>query len=69
VGLKSGLFLNALFVEPPSNIDELRARATKYVTIEENTEEARSIETSMVTSAPKRKRVGRFDSYTPLNAS
>jgi len=44
VGLKLDLFLNTLFAEPPLNIDELRARAAKYITIEENTEAARRIE-------------------------
>jgi len=39
VGLKPGLFINALFVKPPSNMDELRVCAVKYITIEENTKE------------------------------
>jgi len=34
IGLKLDLFLNALFAEPLSNMDELRARAPKYITIE-----------------------------------
>jgi len=56
VGLKSDLFLNALFVEPPSNMDKLLAHAAKYITIEENIEAARRTETPMMTSVPKRKR-------------
>lgn len=69
VWLKLGLFLNALFVERPSNMDVLWARATKYNIIEENTEAARRIEVPVITSRLKRKRVGRYDTYTPLNAS
>ena len=68
VGLKPDLFLNTLFAELPSNMDELRPRATN-ITIEENTEAVRRTETPMITTALKRKRIGRFDSYTPLNAS
>jgi len=30
-----------LFAEPPSNMDELQARAVKYIIVEENTEAAR----------------------------
>lgn len=37
-------FLNALFAEPPSNMDELRARAAKYIAIKENTEATKRTE-------------------------
>ena len=33
--------LNTLFAEPPSNMDELWACPTKYITIEENTQVVR----------------------------
>jgi len=36
VGLKPDFFLNTLLAKPPSNMDELRAHAVKYITIKEN---------------------------------
>jgi len=36
VGLRPRKFLNTLYVKPPKDMDQLRARATRYMNIEEN---------------------------------
>lgn len=69
VGLRLSLFLNTLFVEPPNNMNKLRARATKYIIIVENTQVVKRLEIPLKTYAPKRKRLDSFDSYTPLNVN
>jgi len=69
VGLKPGLFLNTLYAEPPSNMDELRARATKYIAIEENAEASKKLRHQAPQRGVKRKRMDRYDVYTSLNAS
>ena len=38
VGLKPGPFLESLYVDPPPNMDSLRTRTTRYISIEEITE-------------------------------
>jgi len=50
-------------------MNELRARATMYITIEENTKAARRTKMPMMTSIPKRKRLNKFNYYTSLNAN
>jgi len=37
-GVKPGLFLDCLYADPPLNMDELRARSTRYISIGENVE-------------------------------
>jgi len=36
VGLKPSAFLDSLYADPPPNMDSLRARAARYMAIEEN---------------------------------
>jgi len=69
VGLKPDLFLNTLYTEPPSNMNELRARAAKYIAIKENAKASKRAEAPSTLTRAKRKRVSRYDAYTPLNAS
>jgi len=50
-------------------MDELRARAAKYITIKENAKASNRAEAPSVPTGVKRKKVGRYDAYTPLNAN
>jgi len=36
--MKPGPFLESLYANPPPNMDSLRTRAARYMSIEENTE-------------------------------
>jgi len=36
MGLRPGKFLDILYVKPPEDMNQLRARAAKYIGIEEN---------------------------------
>jgi len=38
MGLKPSAFLDSLYADPPPNMDSLRARAVRYMSIEENTD-------------------------------
>jgi len=71
VGLKPGPFLESLYADPPHNMDSLRTRAARYMTIEENTEARKRRPQSTVEGqrSQKRARPGRFDRYTSLNTT
>jgi len=71
VGLKPGPFLESLYADPPPNMDSLRTRATRYMSIEKNTK-ARKRRPQSITEgqrSQKRVRPGRFDRYTSLNTT
>jgi len=73
VGLKPSPFLDTLYADPPPNMDSLRARAARYMSIEEN-EEARKRKSQPHTAGegswiPKRIKPGKYDRYTLLNAT
>ena len=73
VGLKRSPFLDSLYVDPPLNMDKLWAKATRYISIEENAD-ARKRKFQPHTTGEnsrfqKKLRLGRYDCYTPLNAT
>jgi len=73
VGLKPSPFLETLYADPPPNMDSLRARVAKYMSIEESIEarKKKSHPHTIGESSRFQKRVkpGRYDRYTPLNAT
>jgi len=73
VGLKPSPFLDMFYVDPPSNMDNLRDKATRYISIEENVEARKRKFQPHVAGGgfrfPKRIRLGRYDHYTPLNVT
>ena len=68
VGLRSGKFLDTLYAKLPKDMDQIWARAIRYMIIEENAEDRRrAIEapTSAAFIDIKRKRSEKFENYTP----
>ncbi|XP_020208607.1 uncharacterized protein LOC109793552 [Cajanus cajan] len=55
MALKLGPFIDSLYRRPPTNMDELRARAAGYIQMEEHAEFC------------KQAKVRKYDLYTPLN--
>lgn len=67
VGLRRGKFLDTLYVEPPNDMDQLRARAARYMSIKENVEALRKmmkVPTTTTFTSYNRKRSGKFYNYT-----
>jgi len=65
----TGKFLYTLYAKPPEDMDQLQARAAKYMSIEENAnarKKAVKASTTAVFPGHKRRRQGRFENYTPL---
>ena len=73
IGLCSGKFLDTLYVDPSSNMDEICSRVAWYINIEESVDARRKMMKILVVATseqyPKRKRTERFENYTPLNTS
>ena len=71
VGLLSDPFSITLYVDPPLNMDDLRARATRYISIEEKAEVMKQAYKALPPNPQnlKKKHVGRFETYTPQNVS
>ena len=68
VRLQLGKFLDSLYAEPLDDMDQLRAKATSYISIEENTDARRKTmkAPAMTTfTSYKRKRLRKFENYTP----
>jgi len=71
VGTRPSRFIDFLYVDPPINIGDLRAQASKYINIEDNFESRKKDKEQYKTSYSfpqdfKKRRVRRFDTYTPL---
>jgi len=67
VGLCPEKFLDTLYVEPPEDMDQLRARMARLMSVEENANTRRramKAPTSTTFSSIKRKRYGKFKNYT-----
>jgi len=73
IGLRSGKFLDTLYMDSPTNMDKLRSQVAWYINIEENVDARRKMmKTSVVSTSeqyPKRKQTKRLENYTPLNTS
>jgi len=73
VGLKPSALLDSLYADPPPNMDALRARAARYMSIEENANaRKRNLQPQITKENPrlqKKVRPGRYNQYTPLNAT
>jgi len=73
VGLKPNAFLDSLYTDPPHNMDNLQARASRYMSIKENAETRKRKSQSQIpresTRHLKRVRSSKYDRYTPLNAT
>jgi len=73
VDLKPSPFSDTLYADPPENTDNLRDKAARYMSIEENVEarKRKSHQQAVMGSSrfTRRSWPGRFEHYTPLNAS
>jgi len=73
VGLKLSVFPDSLYTDLPLNMDSLRARATRYMSIKENADaRKRKSQPQAVGEGSryqKRVRHGRYNQYTPFNAT
>ena len=73
VGLKSSTFLDSLYADPTPNMDSLRARAARYMGIEENANARKQkFQPPIARESPrlqKKVRARKYDRYTPLNTT
>jgi len=73
VGLRPSEFLDSLYADPSHNMDSLRARSSRYMSIEENAEARKRKSQPQAPGEsirhPKRIRSGKYDRYTPLNTT
>jgi len=73
IGLYPGPFFYSLYVDLPENMDALCAQASRYISMEENAG-ARKMKVSLIPTpfvalSARKKRMGKFKAYAPLNAS
>ena len=73
VSLKPSPFLDSLYTDHLENMDNLRVRVTRYMSIEENVEARRKRSQPQIafggTRFSKRSQPKRFEHYTSLNTS
>jgi len=71
MGLYSETFLDFLYTNPSANMDALLARTTRYINIEENSKVRKRVKTQPTMPTPNnqtfnKRRVGKYENYTPL---